>query len=190
MAKKLSASERAGISQRALDAAKELAGASSESLDNLLEMDTDQLLSILQEHGVTLDEEVLDQKIRAAIGDDVLAIDRGRQYDEVMAQRLQERVERAVENAARSVARQTMRSARQEALLEGDDREDSEKYLMWVAALTRSCRSCETLHGRVFAADYWDGNGPGEGGTICGDNCRCFLVPVDFQGREGAKVPL
>ena len=94
----------------AADAAKELAGASSESLDNLLEMDTDQLLSILQEHGVTLDEEVLDQKIRAAIGDDVLAIDRGRQYDEVMAQRLQERVERAVENAARCLKATTAKT--------------------------------------------------------------------------------
>ena len=54
----------------------------------------------------------------------------------------------------------------------------------WVAVMdNKTCPDCSERHTRPPAPmSYWDNVGkPREGATICGDACRCLLIPEGFE---------
>ena len=54
-----------------------------------------------------------------------------------------------------------------------------------------ACPSCEDRHGMTQKASAWSGDGPGEGGTLCGDSCMCMLVPDTYAAsNQGLKKPI
>ena len=54
-----------------------------------------------------------------------------------------------------------------------------------------SCIDCLYLHGVVKSLKQWQADGlmPGQGGTVCGGNCRCQLIPSD-QADASVKDPI
>jgi len=54
-----------------------------------------------------------------------------------------------------------------------------------------ACPSCDDRHGVTQSAADWRGDGPGEGGTYCGDACMCQLVPESYAAsNQGLKEPV
>lgn len=51
------------------------------------------------------------------------------------------------------------------------------KY-QWVAVLINTCDDCLERHGEAKSYADWEEEGlPRTGHTVCGDNCRCILIP-------------
>ena len=54
-----------------------------------------------------------------------------------------------------------------------------------------ACPSCDGRHGTTQTLSEWNGDGPGDGGTYCGDSCMCALVPADYAAsNQGLKEPI
>ena len=64
--------------------------------------------------------------------------------------------------------------------------------LAWVAVNgSDACPSCSARHGRVYTEAQARADGPGKGGTYCGDACMCLLVPESYMaGNESLAEPL
>jgi hypothetical protein len=67
------------------------------------------------------------------------------------------------------------------------------KY-QWVAVLINTCDDCLELHGEVKSYSEWEEDGlPRAGHTVCGENCRCVLLPANVVSspmepiKRGAK---
>ena len=174
----LSSSERAAIADGA-EAAAEAMDAVGD-VRALSDMTLDEIVSYMDGLGIQIDLDVLEQEARAALGTDARLIDRGVALDPEKKADLEARLKRAIERNARYTARQTIRQARADAFKEGDDRPDEDRYLMWVSVGDDGvCPTCEDRHGYALTEFEWEGSAPGDGDTICRQNCRCTLVPVD-----------
>jgi len=179
----LSASERAAIAEEAKATAEALDGVGN--VRALSDMTLEEIVDYMRSLGVDVDLDVLEQEARAALGTDARLIDRGVALDPEKKADLEARLKRAIERNARYAARQTIRQARDDAFKEGDDREPEDRYLMWVSVGDDGvCPSCEDRHGYVLTEFEWEGSAPGDGDTICRQNCRCTLVPVDAPSRD------
>lgn len=150
----------------------------------LADMSTEELAAYLADHGVELDVAALERETAAALANDAKAIEGGL-TDPAKRQQVEERVAKLVVSNAKRVARDTVRKAQMAAWDEADGREWDRKFYMWVSVGSGVCDSCHSLHGQVFALDQWESIGvPGSGATLCGDRCRCTLVPVEATERE------
>lgn len=184
----LSRSERDDVASAAEDIAEQWEDARPLTRDDLLRMSRSELDAYMQDLGVTLDWERMEAEVRSALGADAVLIDRGNELSEAQVDALEKRLRKATVSVARSTANQTLGDLRQAAFLEGDERPDEEKFLVWVS-VGDGCPDCQDLHGTVFAADAWEGMAPRDGNTICRGNCRCMLVPTgEPSGGEGSKV--
>ncbi len=48
----------------------------------------------------------------------------------------------------------------------------------WSAVLVNTCPDCLERHGQVMKWDEWEAEGlPRSGVTVCGQNCKCVLLP-------------
>jgi hypothetical protein len=55
----------------------------------------------------------------------------------------------------------------------------------WCAVLVNTCVDCLDRHKQVHPLDYWEEEGlPRSGATVCGQNCKCVLLPVDATETE------
>ena len=62
----------------------------------------------------------------------------------------------------------------------------------WVAVNgSDACPDCEGRHGEVRDERGWYGDGPGDGGTLCGPACMCGLVPESYvAANKSLESPL
>lgn len=187
----LSASERKRIADLAEDLAKEAKASGLLPADELEDMSLDELDAYMRSKGVTIDWERLVADMRSVVGSDAVHIDRGQELSDASQEALEERASKAVVRTARAVANRTIADLRNSAFQEADDRPDDEKFMVWVTVGgTSSCPDCRDRHGQVFAADMWQGMEPGDGTTVCRDNCNCSLVPCGDPGagNEGRSI--
>lgn len=189
MADRLTESERKRLAEDAITYANQvLAGLDLPDDETLESLTLEEMLSLLEGYGVTLDTERMYEEARAAVGRDAVQLARGGMSDARRSE-LEKRVLREVENQAVSVANQTMGDLRQRALDESDDRAEDERWLMWVTVNgDKACPDCQDRHGVIFLADAWEGDAPRDGNTVCGGNCKCSLVPCGAPGSEGERV--
>lgn len=60
----------------------------------------------------------------------------------------------------------------------------SQKY-RWVAVLVNTCPDCLERHGQVKDWSGWEEEGlPRAGATVCGQNCKCVLLPIEATELE------
>lgn len=150
----------------------------------LADMDAGELLAYLEDHGVTVDVGAMEAAAAAALAPDARAISSG-MTDSAKREAVTAKVKAQIVAQAKSAARETVRNAEKAAWDLADDRDWDLKFYMWVSVGSGVCDSCHSLHGQVFALDQWEAIGiPGSGATICGERCRCTLVPVDGTDRE------
>jgi hypothetical protein len=148
------------------------------------DMGTAELIAYLAEHGTEIDPDELRASVAAALEADAPAI-RGGLTDAGKRAAVEKKVKSLVESTARRITRDTVRKSQMAAWDLADDREWDRKFYMWVSVGSGVCDSCHSLHGQVFALDQWESIGiPGSGSTICGDRCRCTLVPGEGTDRE------
>lgn len=186
----LTPAQRAEMAKAAVDAAEKIAAEALPTTRELEQLSLDELDALLRTRGVELDWERLETKIRATLGQDVVLLNRGVELDAARLAALEQKAKRAVVQTARAVANQTMGDLRQAAFDGADPRPRNQRSLMWVSVGEGACPSCKDRHGHVFRADYWEGDAPRDGTTICEDNCRCVLVPVPDppEGDEGLNA--
>lgn len=175
---------RAEIARAAVAAARALFADVDLAQAELADMSTDELAAYLADHGVELDVATLEAAVAAALANDAKAIEGGL-TDPAKRAQVEEKVAKLVQSSAKRVARDTVRKAQMAAWDQADEREWDRKFYMWVSVGSGVCDSCHSLHGQVFALDQWESIGvPGSGATLCGDRCRCTLVPVQGTDRE------
>lgn len=175
---------RAEIARAAVAAARALFSDVDLAQSELEDMSTDELAAYLEDHGVELDLGALESEIAAALAPDARAIEGGL-TDPAKRAQVEEKVAKLIVSQAKRVTRDTVRKAQAAAWDEADGREWDRKFYMWVSVGSGVCDSCHSLHGQVFALDQWEAIGvPGSGATLCGDRCRCTLVPVEGTERE------
>ena len=97
------------------------------------------------------------------------------------------RFETRVQGHARDAIRQAAQASQTARF-----REMKFKVATWTAVNgSGSCPSCDHLHGTTKPFDDWWGNGPGDGGTLCGASCMCILVPEEYAAtRQGLDKPV
>lgn len=182
----LTAKQRADMARAANQAADEQEEVLTLTLTELSRLDRDELDAYLREHGVAVDWAAMEDQARQDLGTDLRRLDRGK-LDAPARERLEQKVEEATVRAAQTVARQTIRQSVAAAMEAADLRSPADRYLIWISVGSGSCPSCSGdggRHGVIDSADSWEGDGPGDGGTFCGDKCRCRLMPVAAPGRE------
>lgn len=157
-------------------------------VSGIMDMDTEELTAFLADHGVDVDVERLVDNVIAQLESDRAAIEGGL-TDAAKREQVQAKVTKLLGETARNVARQTMRQAQLSAFKAADTRDWDRQFYVWVSVGDkRICDSCHTLHGQVFAMDQWEDIGlPGAGQTLCGERCRCTLVPTKGTDREVTK---
>ncbi len=63
-----------------------------------------------------------------------------------------------------------------------------EEKFRWVAVLINTCPDCLDRHGQVKTWDEWAAEGlPRTGQTVCKENCKCVLLPVQATVLEPVK---
>lgn len=52
--------------------------------------------------------------------------------------------------------------------------------MIWIAAFVNTCKDCIRLAGQTKTFEEWERSGfwPGNGRTVCGENCQCHLAPA------------
>jgi len=97
------------------------------------------------------------------------------------------RFETRVQGHARDAIRQAAQASQTAAF-----KQAGFKTATWVAVNgSDSCPSCDSRHGTTKSFKDWWGDGPGDGGTICGASCMCQLVPEEFAAtRQGLDKPV
>ena len=66
------------------------------------------------------------------------------------------------------------------------------KTFTWIAVNGgEACPECEARHGKTYSEAHARSDGPGAGGTFCGQSCMCFLVPEKYhKTAKGIEKPL
>lgn len=66
------------------------------------------------------------------------------------------------------------------------------KVFTWIAVNSGdACPECEARHGKTYTQAQARNDGPGKGGTYCGQACMCLLVPKDYhKAAKGIEKPL
>ena len=69
------------------------------------------------------------------------------------------------------------------------------KLFRWVTVSGDPCPQCLSRQGQLLTLRGWEAAGfPKSGFSVCGDNCRCILIPVGFESAalktQGFLVPL
>lgn len=60
----------------------------------------------------------------------------------------------------------------------------SKKY-RWVAVLINTCPDCLERHNQVQLWELWEDEGlPRSGATVCGQDCKCVLLPEEITELE------
>jgi hypothetical protein len=55
----------------------------------------------------------------------------------------------------------------------------------WSAVLVNTCEDCLERHGQVMEWSEWESEGlPRSGVTVCGQNCKCVLLPEDVTAMQ------
>jgi len=66
-----------------------------------------------------------------------------------------------------------------------------DKKYRWSAVITavlKPCPDCNARHGQSLSWEEWEEKGlPRTGATVCRENCRCVLVPVEYSSIEPIK---
>lgn len=157
-------------------------------VSGIMDMDAEELTEFLADHGVDLDVAALTDSVVAQLEPDRRAIEGGL-TDAAKREQVQAKVTKLLGETARNVARQTVRQAQLSAFKAAETREWDRQFYVWVSVGdAKICDSCHTLHGQVFAMDQWEDIGlPGAGQTLCGERCRCTLVPTKGTDREVTK---
>lgn len=174
----LTPAQRRAQADEAASIARAAAALQDPTLEDALAMDLAELLAEHRARGVDIDVEQLRDAIQRSLGSDVLALNRGARMDAARVAALEEKLSKSLEQAARMVARDVVRRAAQTAITEADEREPDAQWYVWVSVLGKGvCESCGSRHGTVMRLDYWEGIEPGAGDTLCGERCRCRLLP-------------
>lgn len=148
-----------------------------------------ELLAYLEMRGVKLDLDRVWDRVALDFGPDLAALDRGIHLDKARTEALEGRIRQAVRTTARITAKETIRDLKRGVIEQGDPRPARERAGMWVAKLRRSCRSCESRHGQILSMDQWAALGmPGQGGTLCGDECECDVLAVEATREESQRL--
>lgn len=59
------------------------------------------------------------------------------------------------------------------------------KVYRWVAVLVNTCPDCLERHGQEKDWSAWEDEGlPRSGATVCGQNCKCILLPKEIIALE------
>lgn len=178
-APKLTPEQRRKIAADALAMAREIGADLGVTLADLEAMTLEELLSLLAGAGVEIDVQALEDMVRASLGNEVRALDRGIPLDPNAQDQIEAKVQAAVAKTAQQTARETVFGLHDAAQFGSDERPWDEQFYMWVSVGEGVCPTCYSYHGDVFALDQWESIGrPRDGGTLCGKHCRCKLVPV------------
>lgn len=186
----LTAQERTDIAQAALAVAQDWEELRALPLDDLMALSPEDAEAYLRTTGVSLDWERLELEVRNALGTDLLLLDRGRELSPAQLDALEQRVRRVVLSTARTTVNQTLGDLRQEAFVAADDRGPEEQWYVRVAVGAGSCNDCLSLHGIVGRLDFWQGNMPRDGNTVCKGACRCMVMPcgAPASGEDGVRA--
>ncbi len=61
----------------------------------------------------------------------------------------------------------------------------TEKQWRWVAVLVNTCPDCLERHNQIKHWADWEEEGlPRSGATVCGQNCKCVLLPEEVASLE------
>lgn len=61
----------------------------------------------------------------------------------------------------------------------------------WVTTSVEPCPDCEPRHGEVKTYAEWEAEGlPRSGFSVCGDHCKCVLVPAGKTGKTIKDGPV
>ena len=59
------------------------------------------------------------------------------------------------------------------------------KTYRWVAVLINTCSDCLERHNQAKSWAEWEAEGlPRSGATVCGQNCKCVLIPDEVASLE------
>ena len=96
-----------------------------------------------------------------------------------------------LENNVQGVARDAVRRDMQEAQL-ASYRQAGFRVFSWVTVNgSLGCPDCIALHGTTHTYQEWQGQGPGDGQTVCLDSCMCELVPEQFtENNKSIEGPV
>ena len=183
--------ERAEVADAAKETAADIPAARVKSMSELLAMDWEEMNAYLESIGAEPISDEERERARDAVlvdlGDDALAMDRGR-LSPSMVTRLQETAEKALVTQAREQANAFMAAEERRAMFENDPRPRMEQGGVWVSVGSGCCDDCSSLHGTILAQDFWDGIAPEDGANACGKKCRCRIMPCSIpEGAEGLR---
>lgn len=89
--------------------------------------------------------------------------------------------------AAASGVQQTANSAMISAMAatDGLPNEDDEEWVWVTVEDNRVCTDCQPRHNQIKSLTEWRALGlPKAGSTVCGDRCRCMIMPAEFADEE------
>ena len=97
-------------------------------------------------------------------------------------------------NRVKRLAVNAVRGATNEAIFNAYD-DAGLNNMRWVTVSGNPCPQCSDRQGEINTFDFWENVGlPKSGFSVCGDNCRCILIPVGFESAalktQGFLVPL
>ncbi len=185
--------ERVETADGAKDAAADIAtGPRVKSMAELLAMDWSEMNKYLVEIGADPISDDQRERARDAVlvdlGDDALAMDRGR-LSAGAVERLQASAEKALVTQAREQANAFMAAEERKAMFAEDPRPRMEQGGVWISVGSGCCDDCTSLHGTILAQDYWDGIAPEDGVNACGHKCRCKIMPCSIPAdAEGLRA--
>jgi hypothetical protein len=176
-ARKLTAAERSDMADEARRVMRAYDELDTPTYEDALAMDLDEMLAEYERRGVEIDVDFLREVVRTSLTPNTLAAFDRIEFSEARTVAAEASTRKAVDRAVAVVARDAIRQAGQAALFESDERDELDAWFVWIG-VGDGCESCLSLHGTVQRRDMWDGIEPGTPGvTLCGDNCRCRLMP-------------
>lgn len=152
------------------------------TLEELLSFSTEELIAYMELFDVVIDETVIDAEIDATMGTYLASLERGEPMDAAKQEDLEKRIDTSTSRVAAVTTKSAMGQTRAQIMEQEDPRDELDRVYQWLSALRRPCRSCEERHGQQHTMEEWQILGvPRSGGTLCGSNCECELMPVGFD---------
>ena len=96
----------------------------------------------------------------------------------------------AFRNGIKNISRNAILSAGNIATMQTYQKAGISEYKWITLGMTGSCPDCNDRHGEQGDMEYFETIGlPKSGFSVCGGNCQCQLVPINYKGK-GLDKPI